>query len=99
MEKIIDKQTGCPAYEFEIVKGWPWGGYTVWNIGRANFQYPGYIPLAQEGDLPYHINPDTLKALYVGDEALCLSILRYASKHGVSEKKYAELALDYFASL
>ncbi len=99
MEKIIDKTAGAPVYEFEVVKEWPRGGYSVWNIGRANFRHAGYLPLAQAGDLPYHINPDTLKALYVGDEDLCLFILRHASRHGVSEKKYAGLVLDYFASL
>ena len=99
MEKFIDVKRGFPTHVFEIVNKWPWGGYTVWNIGRENFQHPGYIPLAQEGSLPYHINQKTLKALYVGDEDLCLRVLRYASQHGCDEKKFAELALDYFASL
>ncbi len=74
-------------YVFEVVTEWPRSGYKVWNIGRHNFKHEGYIPLAQV-DVDYRINPATLKALYVGDEALCLAVLREAGYHSVDEAKF-----------
>lgn len=31
---------------FEIVEKFP-NGYVIWNIGRRNFPFKGYIPLAK----------------------------------------------------
>ncbi len=77
-------------YVFEVVTEWPRGGYVVWNIGRHNFEHEGYIPLAQVDGRCY-INPQTLKALYVGDEALCLAVLHEAGLHGVDEAKFNKM--------
>lgn len=74
---------------FEVVEEWPRGGYNVWNIGRGNFQHEGYIPLAQPTpENRFFVRLDTLKALYVGDEKLCLEVLRQASESWVNEAKY-----------
>lgn len=89
--KIIDVGLyGRPTHEFDVVDEWPVGGYVVWNIGRRNFPHPGYLPLAQV-KADYHIVPETLKALYVGDESLCLEVLHYAGYHTVSREKFNEI--------
>lgn len=85
IEKIKDGR-----HEFEIVTEWPKGGYVVWNIGRHNFEHEGYIPLAQV-NANYTVNPITLKALYVGDEDLCLAVLHEAGLHGVDEAKFRKM--------
>lgn len=46
---------------FEIVDEYP-HGYIVWPIGRRNFPFTGYVPLAKPTDEPYHIDINTLKA-------------------------------------
>lgn len=75
---------------FEVVNEWPRGGYIVWNIGRSNFPHPGYIPLCQTREYPF-VNLETMKALYVGDEALCLKVLKEASRHGCDEARFNEI--------
>lgn len=39
---------------FEIVDEYP-HGYIVWPIGRRNFPFTGYVPLAKPTDEPYHL--------------------------------------------
>lgn len=53
--------------KFEILDKIPWG-YIIWNIGRWNFKFDGYIPLAKLADEPFHIKRNSLKAVYVGKE-------------------------------
>lgn len=88
--KIIDRYFDREDV-YEVVNEWPRGGYFVWNIGRSNFPHPGYIPLCREGSLPYHVDMKNLKALYVGDEALCLEVLKEAGYHGCDEDKFYEI--------
>lgn len=90
MAKLIDK-SWFRTDEFEIVTEWPKGGYVVWAIGRDNFQHPGYLPLAQPAQEKYHIRTDTLKALYIGDEALCLAALKQAIRGGCDEAKFRKI--------
>lgn len=87
---MSDAYIANDRYVYKVVDKWPSGGYQVWNIGRHNFEYEGYIPLAQV-DANYRINPATLKALYVGDEGLCLAVLREASLHNVDEAEFNEM--------
>lgn len=94
MEKIVDKTFFGRVDIYEVVDRWP-TGYVVWNIGRSNFQYPGFIPLAKEGPEKYHVRLDSLKALRVNDEHLCLLVLREASLHGVNEKRFNEIKRKY----
>lgn len=89
--KIIDVKR-YRTDEFDVVDEFP-NGYVVWNIGRSNFQHPGYIPLAR-ADANYHVDLGSLKALYVGDENLCLSILREAGLHGVDKDKFLKIKED-----
>lgn len=91
-KKIIDINRNGSERAYDVVTEWPAGGYSVWAIGRHNFLHPGFLPLAQASDVPYHIKPDTLKALYVGNEALCLAALDEAIEHGCDEAKFNQIA-------
>ena len=86
--KIIDVKP-YRTDEFDVVYEFP-DSYVVWNIGRHNFLHPGYIPLARV-DATYHVDLGSLKALYVGDENLCLAILHEAGLHGVDKDKFLKM--------
>lgn len=86
--KIIDVKR-YRTDEFDVVYEFP-ETYVVWNIGRHNFQHPGYIPLARV-DANHLVDLGSLKALYVGDENLCLAILREAGRHGVNKDKFLKI--------
>lgn len=98
MTRFIDRLPCKPVHEFEVVNEWP-AGYFVWLIGRENFPHPGYLPLATSDWKPYHVRTDNLKAYYVGDEGLCLYILRAAHyRHGsVYEKEFQDMKREYEA--
>lgn len=92
--KIVDINYGRTD-EFEVVTEWPWG-YVLWNIGRENFQHPGYIPLAKPTtESQYYIRLDRLKALYLGDEELCLRIIKEGHKHWVDKDRFNEIMKEY----
>ena len=95
METIVDKTYFGRVDTYEVVDRWPCGGYVVWNIGRSNFRHPGFIPLAKEGPDKYHVQSDSLKALRINDENLCLLVLREASIHGVNEERFNEIKRKY----
>lgn len=86
--KIIDVHYGRTD-EFDVVYEFP-ETHVVWNIGRRNFPHPGYIPLARV-DATYHVVPGSLKALYVGDENLCLAIMREGALRGVDKDKFLKM--------
>ena len=72
---------------FEIVEEFPCG-YAVWNIGRENFPFPGYLPLGRFEDYRM-VEGCVLKAIKT-DEALADEILKH--KHGsVDYWKFKEL--------
>lgn len=80
MEKIINKDRWGHTEEYEIVNKFP-SGYVVWNIGRSNFEHPGFIPLAKpDPDKECAILPTELKALKVESEKLALYIIDQAIK-------------------
>jgi hypothetical protein len=93
--QLIDTNFGRTDV-FDVVDEWPLG-YFVWNIGRANFPHEGYLPLAQGASDPYHVRLDTLKAIYVGDEQLCLYAMNRAHYiHGnMTEDKFNEIKKEY----
>lgn len=74
MNYIEDKNYWGRVDRFEVVDEWP-VGYVVWNIGRANFQHEGYLPLCRV-NADYMVDLATLKALNVGDEDLCQKVLK-----------------------
>ena len=89
MKKFVDNHHG-QEYEFEIVENWPAGDYQVWNVGRKNFQHRGFLPLVQT-DGYFHVVLNTMKALRIGDEKLCLKIMKYAGYHTINEAKFNRL--------
>lgn len=99
MAQIIDKSY-TRTHVFDIVEDFP-PGYIVWNIGRQNFKYECYIPLAQRVSEDkksyqyYHIQRDTLKAIKVDNEALALHILNIASKHSVDCREFYNIVNTY----
>lgn len=57
--------------------------YVVWAIGRENFPYEGYIPLAKRhSSLPNYMDTRNLIALKCPTEGVALSILKRASLTG-----------------
>lgn len=76
---------------FEVVETFP-AGYVVWNIGRHNFPYPGYVPLARPTDQPYHIRLESLCAIKVRDEQTALRILEAAGQGEVNEDRFIRLS-------
>lgn len=76
---------------FEVVETFP-AGYVVWNIGRHNFPYPGYVPLARPADQPYHIRLESLRAIKVRDEQTALRILEAAGQGEVNEDRFIRLS-------
>ena len=78
---------------FEIVGEFPFG-YEVWAIGRENFPFPGYLPLAKF--VGFCMEPGCkLKTIRV-DEMLADKALDYAVKYGsVDRKRLEELKKEY----
>lgn len=76
-------------HTFEVVNDLP-AGYIVWNIGRHNFQFEGYIPLCQADD-NYNVNTKTLKALKVKSEEFALEVMNKSIKLNLSNKELKQL--------
>lgn len=94
MEKIIDRNYGRTDV-FEIVTEFP-NGYVLWNIGRANFPHPGFIPLARpKPENKYYIRLDTLKALRLDDEDLCLHLMREGHRRWMDAPTFFEVVADW----
>ena len=66
-------------HTFKVVDYVPGG--IVWNIGRHNFPFEGYVPCCHAGykNNPYWVNPDSLTAYNIGNEKLALLCLDLAS--------------------
>lgn len=93
METLISK-TMNNIHTFEVVETFP-HGYKVWNIGRRNFNFECYIPLAKpqtsRNSFQQCIDPETLKAIKVKDERTALKILNLSSFGVVDKKRFEEL--------
>lgn len=93
METLTSK-TMHNTHTFEVVETFP-HGYNVWNIGRKNFGFECYIPLAKPKTTGYTfqrcIDPETLKAIKVKDEETALKILNLSSYGVVGKKRFEEL--------
>ena len=81
---------------FEERTEWP-QGMTVWNIGRHNFKHEGWLPLCY-ADANYHVDLNRLVALYVGDEELCLEVLRVAGRTTVNEEVFNQIKQKYYGN-
>lgn len=80
-------------YIFEIVKEFP-RDYIVWNIGRHNFPFPEYVPLAKPSDIPFHIDLFSLKAIHM-DEVLADYILREAHHRKIWQEEFLYILQKY----
>lgn len=81
------------THTFEIVETFPYG-YNVWNIGRKNFDFECYLPLAKpEHRYPFQkcIDAETLKAIKVTDEETALKILNLSSCGVIDKRRFEEL--------
>lgn len=90
--KIVHKAWFSRVDEFDIVDKFP-DGYIVWCIGRDNFPYKGYIPLAKPTDIPYNIDLKTLNALKM-DERLADDILSLAHRQEVNSLNFEDIILS-----
>lgn len=80
MEKLVLSDFWGHVDEFEIVNEFP-AGYQVWNIGRENFPFEGYIPLAKpDPNRRFYIIRSNMKALKCASEEDALHILKRASR-------------------
>lgn len=97
MKQIIDKSC-FPTRKYEVVDEFP-SDYIVWPIGRRNFQYECYIPLAKpikgEYEFQANIDPFSLKCIKVESEALALQILKEAVRKGVDRNRYLEIVNQF----
>ena len=74
---------------FKVVQEFPIN-YVIWNIGRENFPFEGYIPLAKLID-NYYVDLKSLKALKVRDEKTALMLLKQAGRKKVNFNRFNEL--------
>lgn len=74
---------------FEIIDEFP-HGYVVWNIGRRNFPFKGYIPLAKPTNVPYNIDLHSLKAIKTGDD-LADYILKEAGRREINKDEFQRI--------
>lgn len=88
--KIIHKTWFRRTDVFEIVNEFP-NGYIVWCIGRDNFPYEGYIPLAKSTSVPYHIDLMQLKALKLEDDRLANDVISLAHRQEVNCLNFDEI--------
>lgn len=76
---------------FEVVNEFPMG-YEIWNIGRHNFPFECYVPLARPlAENRYYIDRTSLKAIKVNDEKTALAILKAAGRRTINEKKFYKI--------
>jgi hypothetical protein len=90
----LTSKTMHSTHTFEVVETFP-AGYSVWNIGRKNFNFECYLPLAKPKPSKYPfqkcIDPETLKAIKVKDEKTALKILNLSSCGVVDKSRFREL--------
>ena len=87
--KIIQKTWFGRVDKYEIVNSFP-NGYVVWNIGRHNFPYKGYIPLARLAYIPYTVDLNRLKTIKVG-EPLASHIIKEARLYEINSLNYKDV--------
>ena len=80
MEKLISGK-----HVFEVVKEIP-EKYHVWNIGRQNFNFEGYIPLCLS-DKSFNVDVSTLKAFKMESEEKALYVLKEAGRRTIRAKE------------
>lgn len=103
MEKLVNKDRWGNVDEFEIVDEFP-NGYQVWNIGRGNFPFEGYIPLAKpDTNRRFYIRRSNMKALKCVSEEEALYILKRAGRgdyqgDAITQSVFNQLINEYHAN-
>ncbi len=87
MESITITHTYGRTDTFEIFNDFP-AGYIVWNIGRGNFPFEGFVPIAKPASEPYHIDLGHLGAWKVKDEATAMKIIEAAHYVEINSYNY-----------
>lgn len=77
---------------FEIVDSIPCA-FQVWNIGRENFNFSGFIPLALVNK-DYTVDLSSLKAYECPSEEIALKIIDKAKRQTVDAKEINKMLLD-----
>lgn len=81
--------TNWDTRNFKIVEIFP-AGAIVWNIGRHNFPFEGYIPVAYPlGN--YRIDLTRLMAVKCKDDHIANMILKEAGKRAINCNTFHEL--------
>ena len=76
---------------FRIVDEFP-AGYVVWNIGRQNFPFEGFVPIARPTkENKYYIDLKTLAAVRVKDEITALRVICFAGEHRCEKEDFDKL--------
>lgn len=78
--------------KFEVVQDFI-KGTIIWNVGRKNFDFRGYIPLVNV-DNDYNV-VGTKYALKVGSENLALYLLKQASYGTIDRDRFNELVEEF----
>lgn len=88
---VLVKYSGWTQREdrFQVIEQFPIN-YVIWNIGRENFPFEGYIPLAKLVD-NCHVDLKSLKALKVENEKTALMLLKQAGRKRVNFNRFNEL--------
>lgn len=89
METILTTSDYWNTDNFAVVDEFP-AGAIVWNIGRQNFPFPGFIPVAWPLD-DCHIDRARLMAVKCKDDETADAILKEAGRRGVNAERFAEL--------
>lgn len=75
--------------QFKTVETFP-NGAIVWNIGRHNFPFPGFVPLAYPLE-DYRIDRYRLMAIKCKDEKTADRILKEAGRRTINKYSFYEL--------
>lgn len=97
MKTIIEKNW-YRTDVFEQVTEVP-DGYSVWPIGRENFQHERCVPLAKDGkneeEWQRNIDVTSLKYIEVKSEELALRLLKEAIRRGCDKARFYEIVNEY----
>lgn len=71
---------------FEVVDEVP-PGFKVWGISIEDVK--GFLPLFEDSDIPFQINKDTLKAIYVGSTSTINTLIHIGKVSGIRSTERA----------
>jgi len=74
--------------KFEIVDLWPMS-HEIWNIGRENFPFEGYLPLCV-CDADYQVGLSNLKCVKVDSEEMALAAIHAAHNTKKANREWFE---------